>query len=181
MRALYGAALLHLTIVELPGDYRHGHPGSGGQSRDFLGAVVAVVGIAELVFGRQVEPQLEAAHHAFLLLGHLAVNDAARSGHPLHAATLQQAGIAQVVFVAHAPFEHVGDGLEAAMRVRREAGDVVVGVVRAELVEHQEGVETLDTDAAEYAGQAYAGTVCGGLADMLGNNVAELGHGAPPK
>ena len=39
--------------------------------------------------------------------------------------------VAEVVLVPHVAVEHVGDGLEAAMRMRREARDVVVGIVRA--------------------------------------------------
>ena len=62
-------------------------------------------------------------------------------GHPLHVAALEVAAVAEVILVAHVAVEHVGHGLEAAMRMRREAGDVVVGVVRRELVEHQERVE----------------------------------------
>jgi hypothetical protein len=49
--------------------------------------------------------------------------------------------VARVVAVAHAPGDHVGDGLEAAVRMIGKAADVVVGVVGAEGVEHQEGVE----------------------------------------
>ena len=53
----------------------------------------------------------------------------------------EHALVAVVVPVAHAPVEHVGDGLEAPMRVVGEARDVVLGLVGAELVEHQEGIE----------------------------------------
>jgi hypothetical protein len=69
------------------------------------------------------------------------VDDAAAGGHPLHAAVFQQAFVAGAVAVAHAAGEHVGDGLEAAVRVVGEAADVVAGLVGAEGVEHQEGVE----------------------------------------
>ena len=47
----------------------------------------------------------------------------------------------RAVLVPHVSVEHVGDGLEAAVRMRREARDVVVGIVGEELVEHQERVE----------------------------------------
>ena len=39
------------------------------------------------------------------------------------------------------PAEHVGDGLDAAMRMPREAGQIVVRVVVAEVVEQQERIE----------------------------------------
>ena len=75
------------------------------------------------------------------------MNDAAARRHPLHAAGAEQARVALVVAVAHAAGEHVGDGLEAAMRVIRKARDVVVGIVGAELVEQQERIERVE-DAA---------------------------------
>src|SRR5690606_34345467 len=81
----------------------------------------------------------------------------------------------------HVPFEHVGDGLEAAVRVRREAGDVVVGILRAELVEHQVGIEALQVGAADDPGQAHAGAVRGRLTGMDGENGSQLGHGTPPE
>ncbi|MCY1287429.1 hypothetical protein D9M70_364240 [compost metagenome] len=74
--------------------------------------------------------------------------------------------------MAHAPFDHVGDGLETAVGVRREAGDVVVRVGRAELVEHQEGVEARHALLGEDAGQVDAGTVGCGLAGALFENLA---------
>ena len=43
--------------------------------------------------------------------------------------------------MAHAAGEHVGDSLEAAVRVVREAADVVLRLVAAEGIEHQEGIE----------------------------------------
>ncbi len=66
-------------------------------------------------------------------------------GHPLHAAGAEQARVALIVAVPHAAREHVGDGLEAAMRMVREAREVVVGIVGAELVEQQERIERIET------------------------------------
>src|SRR3546814_18673176 len=81
---------------------------------------------------------LEAAHAAFLLLGHLRVHQAAAGGHPLHAAGDKQALVAVVVLVAHSAVEPVGYGLDAAVRLAGETGEVVLGLVGAELVEQQE-------------------------------------------
>ena len=64
------------------------------------------------------------------------MDHAAPGGHPLHAAGAEIADIAEMVAVLHAAIEHVGDGLEAAVRVGRKAGDVVARIVGAELVEH---------------------------------------------
>ncbi len=177
MRALHGAVELLLAVVETPGDDLHLDPAGGAQTGDFGGIEVAIAGLAKLVLARQVQPDLEAAHGALFLLRHLAVDHPARGGHPLHATGLQQADVAHVVFVAHASFEHVGDGLEAAVRVRREAGDVVVRIVGAEFVEHQEGVEALDTGAADHSVQAHTGAVGCRLADVLGDHAAKRGHG----
>ena len=69
------------------------------------------------------------------------MDHAAPGGHPLHAAVAEQALVARAVAVAHAAGKHVGDGLEAAMRMVRKAGDVVVRVVAAERVQHQERIE----------------------------------------
>ena len=64
-----------------------------------------------------------------------------------------------VVLVPHAAIEHVGHRLEAAMRMRGEAGDVVAGLVGAELVEHQEGIEVGQLVGADHARQANTGAI----------------------
>src|ERR1700674_2675171 len=89
------------------------------------------------------------------------MNDAARGRHPLHVAGLEIAAVAEVILVPHVSVEHVGDGLEAAMRVRREAGDVVLRIVRIELIEHQERIEPKVGLAAEAAAQLDARAVRG--------------------
>ena len=129
MGAFHRSGQLAVTIVEAPGDHHRLDSTSRGQPREVLGLDIAIGGRIELVSAREVQPQLEAAHHALFLFRHLAVDDALGGSHPLHAAALQQADVAQVVFMAHAAFEHVGHGLEATVRVGREAGDVVVGVL----------------------------------------------------
>lgn len=141
VRPFHGADLLRLAVVEATGDHRDLHASSGFQARHVFRLDIAIAGRSQLALRRQVDPQLEATHRAFHLFRHLAVDDAVGGGHPLYAAGLEQAAIAEVVFVAHTPFEHVGHGLEAAVRVRREASDIVVRVLGIELVEHQERVE----------------------------------------
>src|SRR5262249_34930740 len=112
-----------------------------------------------LFFRRQVEPELEAAHAPFALLRHLGMDDAARGAHPLHVAGAECAGVAVVVLVLYVAVEHVGHGLEAAVRVRRKAGEVVVGIVREELVEHEERVVARELARAEAAPQLDPGAV----------------------
>ena len=63
-----------------------------------------------------------------------------RCRHPLHVARAKVAAISHMILMAHASVEHVRDGFEAAMRVRWESGDIVIGIIGVELVEHQERV-----------------------------------------
>jgi hypothetical protein len=79
------------------------------------------------------------------------VDDAARRLHPLHAAGLEVAAVAHAVAVLHVAVEHVGDGLEAAVRMLGKAGNVFVRVFAAEVVEHEERVEVLQRRRADAA------------------------------
>ena len=59
--------------------------------------------------------------------------------------------------------QHVGDGLDAAVRMPGEAGEVVVGIVVAEIVQQQERIELLGLAEAEGAAQLHAGALHGRL------------------
>ncbi|MDT4860230.1 hypothetical protein FQZ97_947770 [compost metagenome] len=125
IRTLHGAVLGDPTVVETTGDHQCLDALGRADAGNLRRVEVSVAGVAHLVLGRQVEPDLEATHHAFLLLRHLAVDDAARGGHPLHAAVLQQAAVAQEgVEARHALFGEdagqvdpgaVGRGLAGAL------------------------------------------------------------------
>ena len=121
-------------------------------------------GRCHLVGCGEVDPELEARHAAFLLLGHLGMDDAAPGGHPLHAAGLEQADVADAVAMAHAALEHDRHGLEAAVRMVGKAADVVARGVAAEGVEHQERIEPLLQRLRQHARQLDAVAVGGGLA-----------------
>jgi hypothetical protein len=127
--------------------------------RDLVGLDVAVAGRLHLLSRRQVDPELKAAHAAALLLRHLRVDDAAPGGHPLHTARAQLAGVAQMILMLHVTVEHVGHRLEPAMGMRGKTGDVIVGILRGELVEHEEWVEARAVRPAEAAAQLDAGAV----------------------
>src|SRR3546814_3329131 len=101
---------------------------------------------------------------------------------PLHAAGDQQALVAVVVLVAHSAVEHVGHGLEAAVRMAGETGDVVLGLVGAELVEQQERIELRQRLAADDAGELDPGAVRrGGAADLADDAGGGGGlHGGAP-
>ena len=87
-------------------------------------------------------------------------------------ARAQQADIALVVAMAHAAGEHVGHGLEPAMRMVREAADIVGALVGAELVQHQERVEVGQRRLADDARQLNAGAIAGRAAADRGNDPA---------
>ena len=83
-------------------------------------------------------------HAAVLVaLRHLLMDDAAAGRHPLHVARADRAAVAQAVAVLDGARQHVGDGLDAAVRMPGEAGQVIVGTIVAEVVEQQERIELL--------------------------------------
>ena len=67
--------------------------------------------------------------------------------------------IAQAVAVRHRALQHVGDGFDAAVRVPRKAGQIVVGPVRAEVVEEQERVDVVQRRGGDAALEAHAGAL----------------------
>src|SRR5260370_31720553 len=79
------------------------------------------------------------------------MEDAAACGHPLHVASRHLASIAQAIAVFNGTRENVSDGLDPTMRVPWEAGQVVVGIVVAEIVHPQGWVEVLGPTETEGA------------------------------
>jgi hypothetical protein len=53
--------------------------------------------------------------------------------------------------VLHRPGEDVGDGLDAAVRMPRETGEVILRPVVAEIIQQQERIELLGLAKAEGA------------------------------
>jgi len=53
--------------------------------------------------------------------------------------------------------QDIGDGLDAPMRVPGEALEILIGMVRAEVVEQQEGIEQRGAAEAEGAAEMDAG------------------------
>jgi hypothetical protein len=85
------------------------------------------------------------------------MDHAAGGLHPLGAAGAQVAPVAHAVPVFHVAVQHVGEGDEAAMGMVREAGDVLVRVVAAEVVQHQEGVQVFQGRGADAAAHGDTG------------------------
>ena len=131
---------------------------------DFGGLDVLIARRRHLQRRRQIGPELEAVHAALLVaLRHFLMQDAAAGRHPLHVAGAEIAAIAQAVAVLDVAGEHIGDGLDAAMRMPREAGEIFVRPVVAEIVEQQERVEFGGVAEAERAAQMHAGALDRGL------------------
>ena len=62
-------------------------------------------------------------------------------GHPLHVAGADLARVAETIAMVYRAFEHVGDGFDAAVRMRGEAAaGTFERVVEGKVIEEQEGV-----------------------------------------
>ena len=135
-----------------------------GDFWNFGGLDFLVAGRGHLEGGGEIGPELEAVHAASVVaLGHFLVNDAAAGGHPLHVAGGDGALIAHAVAVFDGAGEDVSDGLDAAMRVPGEAGEVVLRDIVAEVVKEKEGIEIFGVAEAEGTAEVHAGALAGGL------------------
>jgi len=103
---------------------------------------VPVPGCAHLVPAREIQPQLEPFHQTIALLGQFGVNHATTRRHPLDSTWFKQAFIADAVAVPHAPGNHVSDGFETSMRVIGKACEIIVRVVAAKCIQHQERIKS---------------------------------------
>src|SRR2546423_6878190 len=129
-----------------------------GDVGDVLRRDVLITRNGHLQPGWQIGPELKAVHAAVRIAsGHFLVEDAAAGGHPLDVAGAHAAAIAETVAVVDGAGEHVGDRLDAAMRMPRKPGEIVVGVFAAEIVEQQERIEIARVAEAEGAAELHAG------------------------
>ena len=132
--------------------------------RNVGGLDVLIARRRHLVRRRQIGPELEAVHAALgVALRHFLVENAAPGRHPLHVAGAEVAAVAQAVAVLDVSRQHIGDGLDAAMRMPGEAGAIVVRPIVAEVIEQQERIELLGVAEAEGAAQMHAGAFNRGL------------------
>jgi hypothetical protein len=65
--------------------------------------------------------------------------------------------------VLNNPGENVRDGLNATVRVPREASSVILGPVATEIVKKQEGIKLIGFAEAETTSKSDTGTFHGGL------------------
>ena len=88
------------------------------------------------------------------------------------------------VAVRHFAGQHVCDGLDSAVRVPREAGDVLERVLRAEVVEEEERVHPGHFGVTEGAPKVDAGPLDGGAAfedGRYGSVHGNLGPAGPAR
>src|SRR6187200_3253672 len=85
------------------------------------------------------------------------MEDAAPGGHPLHVARPERAAVAKAVALVHLAAQHVGDRLDAAVRMPRKAGEILLGVVVAEIVEEEKRIEVGGVAEPERATQVHPG------------------------
>src|SRR5262245_18453797 len=96
-------------------------------------------------------------HPAVLVaLRHLLVNDPAPGGHPLHVACADDATDPHAIGMPHCSRQDVRDRLDSAVRVPREARQVILRTVIAEVREEEEGVEAGRIVETERAAQPQA-------------------------
>ena len=89
-------------------------------------------------------------------LGHFLVDDPTAGRHPLDVAGGDAALVAQAVAVLDRAGQHISDSLDAAMRMPRKAGQVILRDVVAEIVQQQERIELGGVAETESAAQTHA-------------------------
>ena len=95
---------------------------------------------------------------ALIALRHFLVHDSAARRHPLHVAGAQLSLVAEAVAVLHRSGEHIGDRLDAAVRVPGKSGAIIVRTIVAEIVEQQKRIELGGLAEAERAIKFHAGS-----------------------
>src|SRR5262249_20977571 len=90
------------------------------------------------------------------------------------------AAIAEAVAMVDAAGQHVGDGLDSAMRMPRKTGAILLRPVVAEIVEQQERIEFRGVAEAESAAQMHAGALESGLGRCNAFDGADRHGGSSP-
>ena len=112
--------------------------------------------------GGKIGPELEAMHASSVIaFRHFLMDDATACGHPLDIAGRNRATVTHAVAMFDGAGQDVGNGFDAAMRMPRETGEVILRNVVAKIVEQQKGIEFGSVVEAESSAQMDAGTVEG--------------------
>ena len=131
---------------------------------DFGGLDVLIARRRHFQRRRQIGPELKTVHAALgVALRHFLMQNAAARRHPLHVAGFEIAAVAEAVAVLDGARQHISDGLDAAMRMPRKAGAIIVRPVVAEIVEQEKRIEFRRVAEAEGAVELDAGALDGRL------------------
>ena len=97
------------------------------------------------------------------------MNDPSTCRHPLDVARADGAAVAHAVAVLHGAGKHIGDRLDAAMRVPWETRQVIGGNLVTEIVKEEERIEIGSVAETERTPQAHTCAFSGrlGLEDSL--------------
>src|SRR5262249_55026706 len=91
-----------------------------------------------------------------IAFGHFLMDDATTSSHPLHIARRYRTAVAHAVAMLDRARQNVGDCLDPAMRMPREAGEIILGNIVAKVIQQEERIEVLRIPETESAAQMYA-------------------------
>lgn len=127
---------------EIPCDNIHSDAITGANSRDGVVFNVPVPRVHHFLSGRQVDPQLEAPHIAFDLVRHFLMYDATASRYPMNVSGNDRFAVPDTVDMFNVSVEDVGYRLDSPVRMPREAGEIVLLIVRMEIVKREERIET---------------------------------------
>jgi len=135
-----------------------------GQLGDFAGFHFLISRCGHLQRRGQVRPKLKPMHPARrVAFRHFLMDDAAARGHPLHVARGDGSVISHAVTMFNGSGQHICDCLDPAMRVPREARQIVFRNIVPKIIEQQKWIELMRAAKAERAAQMYTGTFQRGL------------------
>src|SRR5580704_15284611 len=161
----------HIEVDRIGGDPVHGPgfpPKVSADDANLSGVVVSddrnieclnllVAGLRHFKQGGEVRPQLKPVHSTCMItLRHLLMDNPASRRHPLNVACGDGAMVAHAIAVFDRPCENVRDGLDAAVWMPREACEIIVRNVIAEVVQEKKWIEVGRIAKAERAPQVYA-------------------------
>src|SRR5271167_2844530 len=96
-------------------------------------------------------------HSSLLIaLGHLLVENAATSSHPLHITGSHFSLVAETVAVLDRTGKHIGDRLDPAMRMPGKSCKIILRILIAEVVQQEKRIEFLGLAEAKGALQLHA-------------------------
>src|SRR5450759_4090458 len=96
-------------------------------------------------------------------LRHFLVENSTPCGHPLHVAGSEPAPVSQTVAMVDISRQHIGNRLDAAVRMPWKSGTIVLRTFIAEIIEQEKGIELVRITEAEGTAQSHACALDRGL------------------